>query len=101
MPDPQDDRRYLELPPGFVVLRENKLDPDEGRGDRWGCRGIVSSRSVIRSGMWSAWVLDAVDLGQSAQVDCQELMRGVGRHDLLVVGHQDLIPDEDKRLGRI
>lgn len=53
MPDPQDDLRYLNPPPGFVVLRESEIDPEQGRPDRWVCRGIINSRSIIRSGLRS------------------------------------------------
>ena len=51
--DPQDDLRYRDPPPGFVVLRESEIDPEHGRTDRWVCRGIINSRSVIRSGLRS------------------------------------------------
>lgn len=72
MRDPQDDHRYLVAPPGFVVLRESELDPEHGRADRWVCRGIINSRSIIRSGLRAessacraAWFIydDAIALG--------------------------------------
>jgi hypothetical protein len=85
MHDPQDDLRYLDPPPGFVVLRESELDPEEGRSDRWIARGIINGRSVIRSDLRarssacrSAWFAyddaraltgEAPDVTDVAQVD--------------------------------
>lgn len=48
-----NDRRYKVPPPGFVVLRESEIDPEQGRADRWLYRGILDNRSIIRSGLRS------------------------------------------------
>lgn len=51
--DPGDDLRFMTTPRGFVVLREDELDPEYGRPDRWMYRGIINGRSVIRDGIRS------------------------------------------------
>jgi hypothetical protein len=53
-PKRDSDRRFRVPPPGFVVLRESEIDPEQGRADRWVCRGILDGRSIIRSGLRSA-----------------------------------------------
>lgn len=77
MSKPSSDRRFREPPPGFAVLRESDLDPEQGSADRWTCRGIIDGRSVIRSGLRSqssacraAWFAydDACALGLRAKV---------------------------------
>ena len=47
------DRRFRVPPPGFVVLREKELDPEQGRAERWTCRGVLDNRTIIRSGLRS------------------------------------------------
>lgn len=47
------DRRFRVPPPGFVVLREQAIDPEQGRPDRWTCRGVLDGRTIIRSGLRS------------------------------------------------
>ena len=47
-----DDRKFVQPPPGFVVLRESELWV-EGRHDRWVVRGVLEGRSVIRDGLKS------------------------------------------------
>jgi hypothetical protein len=51
---PSDDASRETPPFGFEIFRADELDPIAGRPDRWGYIGIVSRRSVIRSG-FSSW----------------------------------------------
>jgi hypothetical protein len=47
------NRRDVEPPPGFEVMRSSDLDPLFGTFDRWAYRGRVGERTRIRSGLES------------------------------------------------
>ena len=105
------DRRFRVPPPGFVVLREQAIDPEQGRHDRWTCRGVLDGRTIIRSGLRTqagatraAWFAydDACTRGMRPEIGSIEdldsaVAEALARRFAIHREHDAAMPEQPKR----